>query len=206
MKKITFLIVLALFASSCATRIACVGDSITEGAGIKIQSTDAYPAVLNQVLGGKYQVLNAGRSAATLQKEGDLPYWNCNEFSNVFAFKPSIIIIKLGTNDTKPQNWNSDRFAVDYQAMIDTFSTIHPTPRIVLCKPVPVFGSRWGINDSTLVNGVLPAIEKLATKNKLKIIDLYEGMKYEGSNFPDDIHPNAKGARKMAEIISKQVL
>ncbi len=204
-KKIPFLLATVIIGSSCVTRIACVGDSITEGAGIKNQSKQAYPVVLNEILGDRYTVLNAGRSAATLQKSGDLPYWNCNEFSNVFAFKPSVIVIKLGTNDTKPQNWNSVAFEKDYQSMIDTFQTISPRPKIVLCKPVPVFGTRWGINDSTLVYGVIPTIEKLSQKNKLEVIDLYQGMKEEKSNFPDDIHPNAKGAAKMAKIISSQL-
>lgn len=205
MCKNIILLVLAISLSSCATRIACVGDSITEGSGIKQQSKDAYPAVLNELLGTKYEVLNAGQSAATLQKKGDLPYWNCNEFSNVFAFKPTVIIIKLGTNDTKPQNWNPIHFEADYQAMIDTFRTIKSNPKIIICKPVPVFGTRWGINDSTLTIGVIPAIERLADKNKLQVIDLYNGMINEKSNFPDDIHPNASGARRMAEIIAKSL-
>ena len=33
-------------------KVACVGDSITEGHGIKIQSRDDYPVVLNRILGG----------------------------------------------------------------------------------------------------------------------------------------------------------
>jgi acyl-CoA thioesterase I len=172
---------------------------------LKQQSKTGYPVVLNQLLGDKFHVLNAGRSAATLQKKGDLPYWNCNEFSNVFAFRPNIIVIKLGTNDTKPQNWKWGDFGKDYQAMIDTFNTIKPKPVIYLCKPVPVFDTRWGINDSTLVNGVIPEIEQLALKNHLKIIDLYSLMKDQKNNFSDFIHPNEIGAAKMAEIISKEI-
>lgn len=207
-KTFSLLITLLLIMSSCktTTRVACVGDSITEGSGHKYQSKTAYPVVLNNLLGEKFSVLNAGRSAATLQKKGDLSYWDCNEFSNVFAFKPSIIIIKLGTNDTKPHNWKLNSFEEDYQALIDTFQTIKPTPRIFLCKPVPVFNTRWGINDSTMTNSLIPTVEKLAKKNNLPIIDLYTALKTEGANFPDDIHPNEKAAAIMAETIATKIL
>jgi len=183
-------------------RVACVGDSITEGAGLAVQSKTGYPVVLDSILGSKYAVLNSGRSATTLQKKGDFPYWICKEFSNTFAYKPNIIVIKLGTNDTKPQNWHADTYEQDYQALIDTFKTISSKPRIYLCLPVPVFKTRWGINDSTVVNGVIPIVEKLALKNSLTVIDLYHGMSNQGINFPDNIHPNEKAAKAMAGIIA----
>jgi len=186
-------------------KVACVGDSITEGYGIHPESTSSYPVVLDSLLGNNYSVLNAGRSSATLQKEGNLPYWNVNEFSNVFAFEPDIIVIKLGTNDTKPVNWNSKRFKKDYQALVDTFRTIPTHPMIFLCKPVPVFHTNWGINDSTLTNGVIPIVSELANDNNLTLIDLYEGLEDDGVNFPDGIHPNKEGAKVLAEIVAEEI-
>lgn len=206
MKKLIFIFSTFVFlASSCVVKVACVGDSITEGAGLKSQSKFAYPVILDSILGSRFSVLNTGRSAATLQKKGDLPYWNCNEFSNVFVFKPKVIVIKLGTNDTKPYNWKLGDYEKDFQALIDTFRTIKSKPEIVLCKPVPVFKTRWGINDSTLVNGVIPVIERIAIKNNLRVIDLYSGLKENGANFPDDIHPNEAGTKKMAEIVAEAI-
>jgi alpha-L-fucosidase 2 len=202
MKKLIYFFALILLASCAPVKIACVGDSITEGSGIKWQSKSAYPVVLGNLLGDKYQVLNCGRSSATLQKNGDLPYWCCNEFSNVFVFRPDVITIKLGTNDTKPQNWKLGDYEADYQALVDTFKTISPKIKIILIKPVPVYKSRWGINDSTLTKGVFPVIDRIASKNKLQVIDLYQPMLQSGGDFPDDIHPNAKAAKKMAEIIA----
>lgn len=138
--KIVCVVCLVVLMVSCnsETKIACVGDSITEGAGLKVQSKTAYPFVLNRLLGPTYSVLNAGRSSATLQKKGNLPYWNCKEFANVFAFQPDVIIIKLGTNDTKPRNWNPTNYKEDYQALINTFRTISSHPEIYICLPVPV--------------------------------------------------------------------
>jgi len=129
---IYFSFVLLIF-TSCAgneIKIACVGDSITEGYGLACQSKTAYPILLDSILGSNYSVLNCGRSATTLQKKGDFPYWICKEFSNIFTYNPEIIIIKLGTNDTKSNNWNAENFAKDYQALIDTFKTIPTNPPI----------------------------------------------------------------------------
>lgn len=202
------LLILLITISACTklpTKVACVGDSITEGYGLAVQSKTAYPVVLDSLLGPDYAVLNSGRSATTLQKKGDFPYWIAKEFSNVFSYKPDIIIIKLGTNDTKPQNWNAAAYETDYQALIDTFKTITTHPQIYLCLPVPVFATQWGINDSTVVNGVIPIINKLAEANNLQVIDLYSTMKNQGSNFPDDIHPNEKAVKVMAGIIAENI-
>lgn len=197
-----------LILSSCAsniTRVACVGDSITEGSGLKIQSKTGYPVVLDSILGPKYTVLNLGRSATTLQRKGDFPYWICKEFSDVFASNPNIIVIQLGTNDTKPFNWNAERYTKDYQALIDTFKTIKTNPKIYLCMPVPAFKTKWGINDSTIVHGVIPIVKNLAQENHLPVIDLYDQMKDQGANFPDSIHPNEHAAKVMAGIIAKEL-
>jgi hypothetical protein len=89
----TLLIIFAFILVSCSRdiKIACVGDSITEGFGLANQSRTAYPPRLDSILGTGYSVMNCGRSAATLQKKGDLPYWECKEFYDVFA----LILISL---------------------------------------------------------------------------------------------------------------
>ena len=54
-------------------RIACVGDSITQGVGaVKGKS---YPSQLQALLGDKWLVRNFGVSGRTLLKKGDFPYW-----------------------------------------------------------------------------------------------------------------------------------
>lgn len=205
-----FLVVLGIF-TSCShpqleVKIACVGNSITEGAGLKKQSANSYPVMLDSIFGNGFSVLNCGRSAATMLKNGNLPYWYTNEFSNVFAFQPDIIIIKLGTNDTKPENWNFAKFKIDYQAMIDTFGTIPTKPKIFVCLPVPVYEDKWGINDSILQTGVLPAIRQVAEANHLPLIDLFTALNHHHEYFPDGIHPDEKGAKLMAEAVAKAIV
>ena len=187
-------------------RVACVGDSITEGHGIKIQSRDDYPVVLNRILGDQYSVQNCGKSGTTLQKEADYPYWICKEFSNAVALNADIVVIKLGTNDTKPQNWNADRFKADYQALIDTLRANGRNPKMFLCTPAPAFSHGWGIDDSTIVAGVIPAVTEIAKTNNLTIIDLHKELADKQDYFKvDGIHPDEAGAAYMAGIIAKAI-
>jgi acyl-CoA thioesterase-1 len=211
MKKILKILpaLLLYLGAACTQRtikIACIGDSITEGYGLVSQSISSYPVMLDSILGSGYAVLNFGRSSTTLEKNGNFPYWICKEFSNVFAYHPDIVLVQLGTNDTKPENWQGDDFETDYQALIDTLKTIPGKPEIILCLPVPVFETRWGINDSTVVHGIIPVIKKMAKINNLRIIDLNSTMKNEGKNFPDGIHPNEKGVKHMAEIVAEAIV
>lgn len=190
---------------ACVTKVACIGDSITEGYGLNNQAATSYPQVLSQLLGNRYSVLNSGRSATALQKRADFPYWISKEFANVFVYKPQLIVISLGTNDTKPYNRSKGSFEADYRALIDTLMTIKPRPTLFLCKPVPVFETTWGINDSCLVNLVCPTVDKLAKEMRLHVIDLYTPMKSCGSDFPDHIHPNERGAARIAHIVADAI-
>ena len=78
-------------------------------------------------------------------------------------------------------------------------------PKIYVCQPVPVFKTKWGINDSTVVNGVIPVVNEIAKRNNLPVIDLYGPMLDKGELFFDSIHPDARGAAVMAEIIAGRV-
>lgn len=202
------LLIISIFGVSCSNktiRIACLGDSITEGAGVYWQSKDSYPVVLDSILGKKYSVLNCGKSGTTLLKNGDKPIWIFNEFYNVFAYNPDIILIKLGTNDSKTANWNEQKFKEDYQSIIDTFRTIKKNPKIVICLPVPAFKNAWTINDSIIKKGVIPSLKIIAKQNNLETIDLYNALSNYKKYFPDGIHPNEKGTRVIAKAIAKSL-
>ena len=54
-------------------RVACMGNSVTYGAGIKDREQNAYPAQLQKIMGGSYEVGNYGFSGATLLRKGHRP-------------------------------------------------------------------------------------------------------------------------------------
>ena len=186
-----------------AVRVACIGNSITDGFGIGMAPVKGYPAVLQKKLGDGYQVKNFGVSARTMMNKGDLPYMNELAWRDAQAFNPNIVVIKLGTNDSKTHNWahGADEYRQSMQAMIDTLKALPSKPKIYLCSPIPAFKDTWTICDSVIVNGEMPIIKKLAKKNKCQFIDLHTSYTYGDMMLKDGIHPNAKGAEKMANII-----
>ncbi len=129
-------------------KVACVGDSITYGAGVEGREKNCYPAVLGGILGDKYDVRNFGVNGATLLKKGDGPWWKTGAFKSATEFVPDIVIIKLGSNDTKPQNWkHKDEFEADYKALIEHFKGLASKPKIYVALPVPALKENFGINE-----------------------------------------------------------
>lgn len=210
MKRIQLLTIISIIIiTSCSTKpqmVVCVGDSITAGSKHKWQSETAYPKVLDNLLGEDYAVVNCGRSGTTALKKSNFTYWKCNEFSNVFAVNPDIITIKLGTNDSKPGNWDAERYKKDYQSLIDTFMTIQPQPQIYLCLPVPVYAhSKMKIDGQVVTDEILPIIKSLAEENDLPLVDFYSPFIGKDNLVPDGVHPEAEGAALIAEIMAERI-
>ncbi len=122
------------------TRIACVGDSITYGATIRDKSHDSYPAQLGTMLGRKYSVKNFGASGYTLQESCDRPYTSHKRYKKSLDFKPDVVLIMLGTNDTKPYNWiSTEAFQDDYRQLILSYQELPSRPDVILMTPASVF-------------------------------------------------------------------
>ena len=189
-----------------AVRVACIGNSITFGAGIKNRSRDSYPSVLARMLGDNYWVKNFGVSARTMLNKGDHPYMNEPAYKNALAFNPNIVVIKLGTNDSKSSNWKYKAdFMKDAQNMINAFKGLPSQPKIYLCYPSKAYLTGDGINDDIISKEIIPMIKKLAKKNDLSVIDLHTAMDGMPELFPDRIHPNEKGAQVMAKAVYQSI-
>jgi len=193
-------------ADTAKIKVACVGDSITFGAAIQDRDNNSYPAQLGKLLGEGWDVRNFGVNGHTLLKKGDHPYVNSGQYKAALAFQPDVVIIKLGTNDSKPQNWrHKNAFIGDYLRMIDSFRKQESQPVVWICKAVPVFPEQWGIKDSVVREEINPRVEYIARKAGAPVIDLYTPLTGDAALFPDKVHPNAAGAAKMAQIIAAQL-
>jgi len=206
LKLLVFVIFSVICTLSMAQKIkvACVGNSITEGAAI--EKGKKYPDVLQQLMGEGYEVRNFGLGGRTLLKKGDHPYWNEAKYKEVLQWSPDIVIIKLGTNDSKPQNWKfKSEFEADYKEFVKSFQTLSSRPLIFACLPMPAFEVKWGIDDSVIKNELIPVIKKVSNNISLKTIDLYTPFVGKGNLTYDAIHPNAEGAALMAQLIYKNL-
>ena len=204
-----------------AVKVACIGNSITDGHGIDVATQFGYPALLQQMLGDNYWVKNFGVSARTMLNKGDNPYMNEMAWKDALAFNPDIVIIKLGTNDSKPQNWQyGAEFKNDLKQMITTLrpdlaqpqkkkgkkskNVLPAKPQIILCTPIPAFKSTWNINDSIIANSIIPIQQEVAREYGLQVIDLHTLFADKSDLVQSDgIHPNEKDVKRMAEIIAE---
>ena len=183
------------------TKVACIGDSITAGAGAG-HAFFSYPAQLQRMLGDRWEVRNFGVSGATLLNAGDKPYQKEAAMQNALDFKPDVVVIMLGTNDSKPQNWKfKDQFAADYKDLIAKFKNLESKPRIFICHPPLVPGAgNFGINEP-VVQQEMPLIENVAKEENAGLIDVHGAFLGQDALFPDRVHPNREGAGVIAKTV-----
>ena len=205
-----------------AVRVACIGNSITDGHGIELASAYGYPALLQKKLGSGYWVKNFGVSARTLLNKGDHPYMNELAWRDALAFDPDIVVIKLGTNDSKPQNWqHASEFRSDLEQMLfalrpDLAQPVKKKkgkkkaapapaarPQIILCTPIPAFKSTWDISDEVITNQIIPILKEEAAKYDLQLLDLHTLYAGDGDKMlSDGIHPDGRGVQRLADIVA----
>lgn len=211
------LLVLALPATAAARskvkeplRVACVGNSVTYGYGLRHRDRDAYPVRLQQMLdatygNGRFEVGNFGHSGATLLYKGHRPYVKLPEFRQALDFRPDWVVIHLGLNDTDPRNWPDwkEEFIPDYRALIDSFRVVNPEARIAICLMTPIFDRHPRFQSGTRDwhEQIQQAIRKVAFGANVQLIDLYTPLHSRPDLFPDALHPNPEGAQILARTV-----
>ncbi len=200
---ILFLLVSGLSFGQTPIRVAFVGNSITQGPGR--DNPDSYPLQVGALLGDSYEVKNFGVSGRTLLKKGDYPYWNEPQFQQAKDFKPDVVLIKLGTNDSKPQNWaHKDDFVEDYLDMIAEFRRHMPADgKVYVIIPVPVTRENFGITPVVMNNEQRLMLFEVIRKSGAEVIDLYTPLMDKSELLPDGVHPNKEGLTIMAEVIAR---
>lgn len=207
-----FLSCLPLFAETPPVRVACVGDSITFGAGIENRESNSYPVQLGCRLGAGWEVRNFGVNGATMLQKGDVPYLYRSEYTNALIFSPDIVVIMLGSNDSKhhdagspdhvAENWRHKAdYVPDYEKLIAAFRQVNPKVQVFVCLPPPCFSERWGINDKTIHDEIIPLIRQIAADANAGLIDLNTPLAGKPDLFSDTIHPNSAGAKLMAVTV-----
>ena len=181
-------------------RVACVGDSITNGT--------QYPADLWMLLGStNYTVGNFGVDGSTASLASWNPYINNSAFQEAKEFKPNIVIIMLGTNDANPLiRTNNGSFVNDYVNLVEEFQSLSCKPKIYLVKPPPIFCNGTTPSAEYFTNNVIPQIEQVASLTNLPIIDVYSALANYSELFRDGVHPDEQGAILIANEIYKSII
>lgn len=189
-------------------RVACVGDSITYGYGIRNWARNNYPAQLEQRFGDGYCVQNFGVCGATASLQGDLPYERETAYRESMTFQPEIVLLMLGTNDSKPYNYRGqEAYAEDMKRILTEYRALPSSPRVYLVTPPPAFSVNgkpvaFDIRADVIENELCPAVKELANAEKVSCVDLYAACENRSEWFWDGVHPNADGAKGIAETIT----
>ncbi len=194
------------------THVACVGDSITAGAGAS-QSSANYPSRLQRLFGDSVQVQNFGRSGATLLTVGDLPYIEQPEYTAATNFVDNAgsdavvsVVIVLGANDSKPFNWDGagrpEQFLTDYLALVEHFQGLSTQPTVYVALPLATGNNPCcDIRGDVIADDQIPLIEQVAQERRVPIIDLNAPTAGHPEYFGDGVHPNDGGYTIMADLV-----
>ncbi len=186
--------------------VACIGASITEGAGAGNFYTESYPAQLQNSLDGTYNVINFGNSGKTVRPDLPEAWLNQNQWTGVRAIVPDMAIINMGTNDSKTSNdpvCTHDSFKADYENLIDKLLEVNPDMKIYVCTVPYAYTGIWDINNDNIRNIIAPVQREIAKERGLTLIDLYEYSQNKSLLFGDGVHPNTTGYAMFVEIIEK---
>lgn len=205
-------------------KIACVGDSVTYGHGISNWSENTYPAVLGRLLGDGYSVMNFGNSGTTVQDDGDQPYTATKQYQRSFETEPDIVVLMLGSNDSKPKNWKgADAFAKAYTKLLDKY--ISTGAAVYICTPPEAYYkdnsvdgmsslyinsadalTSFDINPS-VVDEIAEITKSIAAEKGLELIDIHALTESHPEYFLSDcVHPNNTGATAIAKSVKSVIV
>ena len=120
-------------------RIVCLGDSITYGHKLANPTRQSYPAQLARLSRGQWSVMNSGVNGATVLNKGDIPITGQDAYERAIHFQPDVVVLMLGTNDTKNKNWKYvDEFVNDYVQIVKTFRELPSNPHVIACSVPPI--------------------------------------------------------------------
>ena len=210
-------------------RVMCVGNSITYAAATSgVTAKDAYPIRLNLLLGKRYWVWNGGRVGDWMQRR---TFPNSGTYKSyitekpwmdtLFMRQPHYITIKLGTNDSRMNWWNTANYIASYQYFIDTlYNNLTPKPKFILIKPLPAWkvNNTWpfpptgepgtnGINGDIIRDSVVPAAQTVAVSRPAAVIgvsDMYTPFVNALGTLvatSDGVHPGKAGQDTIAHVL-----
>jgi len=189
-------------------RVSCVGDSLTYGSGVlKTRDTDAYPAQLQIKMGTDHLVSNFGLRNATASASGDLPYVESEEYQQSLKSKPDIVVLMLGTNDTKTYNWNASDYEAGLKELVESYQQLDTKPTVYLMRSPYCYSldgsdvAEYDIQPAVVADELGGIVEKVAAETGVEVIDLYQLTEGQDELYTDGIHFNAKGYELIADEV-----
>lgn len=179
-------------------KVACVGDSLTYSYLSGNQAQKSYPARLQTLLGDAYEVRNFGVNSKTMMDGLSDSYVNTDQYTQSLNYNPDIVILMLGTNDSKPKYWNMEenvngaKFEQDAKELVASYQSLASDPRIIFAVSPMCLRSEdgeSGIKRNIFSDEIVPLQRKIAQENAWEMIDMYEYTKNQQAIYlSDGIH------------------
>ncbi|MBO5767530.1 MAG: hypothetical protein J6R49_03295 [Clostridia bacterium] len=199
-------------------KVACVGDSITQG----INSTDpknmTYPAYIQEMLGYDYYVLNAGLSGYSICDIDDYAYHKSKQFTESRELRPDVVLFALGTNDANPtpnqpyKSWTDPKydrtnvFIRSTKNLLDAYKKANPEVQIIMILPASLFkvgADGWNAIPWTenIVKYSHPLLKQIAEEYGLQTVDMFPWSQEHKEVFTDGLHPKDETYKTFAQFI-----
>ena len=176
-------------------RIACVGDSITEGhQNYSISYPKQLQDKLNEIYGeGVFLVGNFGVSGATAGS-----YFTTTKYKESLYFNPDIVITMLGTNDV---SIGIEIFEHYYQKLANVYLSQESVDYFVAATSIITNNAS---HDASLLPIRREKVKTLATENGWRIFDMCDAtddllLADTTTNYKDQLHPTKIGYGILAD-------
>lgn len=197
------------------TSIACIGDSLTYGHS---WHDEAYPMYLSSALTGNVTVENYGVNGASVTGYNpplNKKYMLETEYTAGLESLSDIVVIMLGTNDSKGWSDAKTCFKEEYISLINSYKTAIPDASIILVTAPPTLDdNKFGIPNSVIKSSVVPIQRAVAEELGLPLVDLRAVMEdldggyaslIRGDAAFDGVHLSVEGAQLLASLIASEI-
>jgi lysophospholipase L1-like esterase len=193
------------------TRVVCVGDSITRNGYWKNN-------LYGYLESDKYEVMGYGVNGATGYSKGidqgsPKAYIDQPEYQQSLQYLPDVVVIMLGTNDTKPENYSpicadgGKQYIADIVALIRSYQSLPSAPKVYVALPATIFKDTAPIRNFPLEENLIAFLMEAAKQTGADVIDVHEATKDAGAHFSDKVHPSDDEGRKIiAQTVADAIL
>ena len=189
---------------SDALKIACVGDSLTHGYGLFNRNRDSYPSQTSALLPPGWEVRNYGFNGACATDGHDDFYLN-NDLEELVRWNADIIILMLGSNDSKDSIWESRlNYIKGLEKILNRIKGIKT--HIILMTPPPCHLNFFGIQNDRIHNEIIPALRQYSLQEGYPLLETGPLFLNEEGIYLDNIHMTPKGYAILSRFIGDVLL